>query len=218
MARVIIIPGLGVRSYVDTEAAALTDDGHDVDLLPAPSWRGQHTDLGRYGKALADKINSSDEQVDLLIGLSAGTQAAAVAAAQTPLIKRLLLVGPTVDPAHRTRSGVIRAWRAGEDHPDGPKLRRQARDWLKAGLPNLYRGLMSTITVRLEDVLPRVSADITIVHGDSDLISPLDFSIMLAETVNCRMLIMPDAPHSWPIADHDRFRAVVADLLSRNDP
>lgn len=213
MAKVIMIPGLAVRNYVGAEADALAEDGHDAELLPAPAWRGRPAKLDHYGRALADRIEEHGP-VDLLIGLSAGTQAAAVTAARTGLVRRLLLVGPTVDPAHRTRCRVIKAWRSGEDHPDSPKLRNQAKDWLNAGLPNIYRGMMSTIAVNLEDLLPAVRADVTIVHGDSDLISPLDFAIMLAETCNSRMMIMPDAPHSWPIGDPDRFRSFVRDLLA----
>jgi pimeloyl-ACP methyl ester carboxylesterase len=211
---IMIVPGLAVRSYVQAETDALRTAGHRVELLPAAAWRGRPADLHRYGTELAERIDSTGEPVDLLIGLSAGTQAAAVAA-RSPLVRRLLLVSPTMDPEHRTRLRAIRAWMSGENHPDSPDLRRQARDWLKAGVPRLYRGLMSTISVALEDVLPEVRADTTIVHCDSDVISPLDYALELATRSSARFLVMPDAPHSWPIGDPARFIELVDELLQR---
>jgi pimeloyl-ACP methyl ester carboxylesterase len=211
---IMVVPGLAVRSYVQAEADALAGAGYRVDLLPAPAWRGQPADLRDYGQELAKRIDSDGRPVDLLIGLSAGTQAAAVAA-RSRLVRRLLLVGPTMDPDHRTRLRTIRSWMSGENHPDSPDLSRQARDWLKAGLPRLYRGLTSTITVALEDVLPQVHADTTIVHSDSDVISPLDYALELAATNGARFLVMPDAPHSWPIGDPARFIELVDELLGK---
>ncbi|HET9647724.1 MAG TPA: hypothetical protein VFP34_05770, partial [Microlunatus sp.] len=58
----------------------LSAAGHQVDLLPAPTWRGVPSDLEAYGRWTADRISASGRPVDLLIGLSVGTQAAAVAA------------------------------------------------------------------------------------------------------------------------------------------
>ena len=58
-------------------------------------------DLAAYGRELGAEISAAGKPVDVLIGLSAGTQAAAVAAAATPLVRRLVLVSPTVDPESR---------------------------------------------------------------------------------------------------------------------
>jgi pimeloyl-ACP methyl ester carboxylesterase len=66
-----------------------------------PAWRGVEHDLERYGRNLAADIDRGGAPVDVLIGLSAGTQAAAVAASGTDLVKRLVLVSPTIDPAYR---------------------------------------------------------------------------------------------------------------------
>lgn len=215
---VIIVPGPAVRSYVRAEADALTQAGYRVDLPSAPAWRDRPADLADYGRQLADRIAQAARPVDLLIGLSAGTQAAAVAARDNPLVRRLLLVGPTMDPAHRTRRSAMRSWLQGEDRPDAPGLLRQGRDWARAGLPRLYRGLASTISVRLEDVLADVPAEVTIVHPDSDQISPLDYALGLAESTGARFRVMPDAPHSWPIHDADRFVSFVDTLIGSGSP
>jgi hypothetical protein len=50
----------------------------DVELLPAPGLTNGPADLRRYGEALADRLRAGPP-VDLLVGLSVGAQAAAVA-------------------------------------------------------------------------------------------------------------------------------------------
>jgi hypothetical protein len=80
MARVIVVPGLAVRAYAELPVRHLRDNGHDAKLLEPPAWRGVHHDLERYGRKLAADIDHHGALVDVLIGLSAGTQAVTVAA------------------------------------------------------------------------------------------------------------------------------------------
>ena len=82
MARVLVVPGLAVHAYAELPARHLRDNGHDAELLVPPAWRGVDHDLERYGQALAADIDR-DGAPDLLIGLSVGAQAAAVAASST---------------------------------------------------------------------------------------------------------------------------------------
>jgi pimeloyl-ACP methyl ester carboxylesterase len=74
----------------------------DARLLQPPAWRGVEHDLERYVRNLAADIDRAGAPVDVLIGLSAGTQAAAVTASGTDLVQRLVLVSPTIDPAYRS--------------------------------------------------------------------------------------------------------------------
>ena len=83
MARVIVVPGLAVRGYVAPPVQHLRDNGHDATLLQPPAWRGVDQDLELYGRHLAADIDSDGAPVDVLIGLSAGSQAATVAASMT---------------------------------------------------------------------------------------------------------------------------------------
>lgn len=202
-----------MRSYAVPAAEALARHGHEVDLRAAPAWHGQPTDLRRYGVDLAAELDRGDRAVDLLVGLSVGTQAAAVAATQLP-VRQLLLVSPTVDPARRSRIRLFAAWRHGEDHPDAPSLRQHVPDWLRAGPRRIYQGFVSAIEVHLEDVLRDVSAPVTVVHAESDTLSDHSYAVSLCEGPERRFLVMPGAPHSWPIGDHDRWIALVDELVA----
>ena len=213
VARVVIVPGLAVRSYAVPAADALAAHGHEVDLRPAPAWRGRPADLRRYGLDLAAELERGGRRVDLLVGLSVGTQAAAVAATRLP-VGQLLLISPTVDPARRQRLRLFAAWQHGEDHPDAPSLRQHLPDWLRAGPRRIYRGFVSAIDLHLEDVLGDVSAPVTIIHAECDTLSDHSYAVSLSDGPDRRFLVMTGAPHSWPIGDHDRWIALVDELVA----
>jgi hypothetical protein len=213
VARVVIVPGLAVRTYALPAVAALRGAGHDVELLPAPGWRGVPDRVQDYGRWLADRLNGEQSDVDVLVGLSVGTQAAAVAAA-AGRVEQLLLVSPTVDPVRRTRRKLVATWLRDDHHPDSPSLALQLPDWSRAGLRRLYRCLVSAVEVRLEDELDRVTAPITIIHAGWDNMTGYDFAAALASRHGAALLELPAAPHSWPIGDEARFVDVINELTS----
>lgn len=213
MASILIVPGLAVRSYAVPAAEGLRVDGHTVDLLPAPTWRGVPDELLRYGRWLAERVRASGSPVDLLVGLSLGTQAAAVAALDCD-VRRLLLVSPTVDPSRRSRGRLLASWLHGDRHPDSESLGQQAPDWARAGPGRIYRGMMSAIHLPLEDLLPEVSAEVTIVHAGWDNLTSFTYAASLASDGVAQLVELPAAPHSWPIGDIPRFRSLARDLLS----
>ena len=172
-------------------------------------------DLELYGRQLGERLRDEDRAVAVLIGLSVGTQAAAVAAAVGGRrVQHLLLVSPTVEPAKRSRRRLLAAWLKGEDHPDSPPLSGQVGDWRHAGARRIFRGFSSAVRVRLEDVLPEVAAKITIVHAEADQLTAHSSALDLAERVGARLLLVPDAPHSWPVGDAGRFVTLVSELAA----
>lgn len=213
MTRVIMVPGLAVRRYLVPAAEALRAAGHEVDLVPPLGWKRSGSDLRRYARRVADRVRR-DGPADLLIGFSVGTQAAVLAAAGEGVASRLLLISPTIDPDRRSRPAALATWLRGEHHRDSPRFAVQSQDWLRAGVSGINRGLLSAIDVRLEDELPRLSIPVTIVHGDADQISPLPFAADLATRSDHELLIMPDAPHSWPVGDGGRYCRLAGRLLS----
>lgn len=212
--RVVIVPGLAVQGYAKPAAAELRARGYRVTLLPAPAWREAAADLEQFGLDLAAEIQSAGEQIALLIGLSVGTQAAAVAAARSAKVERLLLISPTVDPRTRTRRQLIGAWLFGDQDDEGPSVLSQLPDWAHAGPLRILTGFNSAIRLPLENVLPEVTAELTVVHAGNDSLSTHDFASSLAADNNGRFLVMPDAPHSWPVDDVAAFADLVDELTA----
>jgi pimeloyl-ACP methyl ester carboxylesterase len=213
--RVLIVPGLAVRGYANAAQNALVQGGLDAELLDPPAWRTVSADLEVYGRRLGQRICAEGAAVDVLVGLSVGTQAAAVAAAVAgDLVHELLLVSPTVEPAKRSRLRLLSAWLRGENHRDSPALRNQVRDWRRAGAARIVRGFSSAVRVPLEEVLPQVRAAVTIVHAEADRLSAHSYAAGLADCTGARLLLAPDAPHSWPTGDASRFVILVSELAA----
>lgn len=214
MSSVVIVPGMAVRSFVIPAADGLAAAGHRVRLMPAPGWRGVPDRLAVYGEWLAAELRYSGEPVDVLVGLSAGTQAAAVTATQHR-IGHLLLVSPTVPPERRSLGRLLGSWLHGDHHPDSPTLAQQVPDWRRAGARRIYRCVASALEVRLEEVLGGVDAPVTLVHAGWDNLTSFDFVAKLAVEHDLQLVELPAAPHSWPIGDEDRFVALVSSLAVR---
>lgn len=201
------MPGLAVRGYARTACDRLASRGFDARLLPAPGEPGSPARLDVYGRDLGARIDEGSG-VDVLVGLSVGTQAAAVAAAESTTLRHLVLVAPTVDPAARTVSRLLGRWAAGGLREDPRLIATQAPDWRRAGARALRDGVRSAVDVELEHVLPDVGARLTVVHPEADRLTSHGYAASLVADRG-RLVVIPGASHSWPHGDADGF----ADLL-----
>jgi hypothetical protein len=207
--RILVVPGLAVARYIESAVDALRVHGHEAVLLPAPAQREEAADLAGYGAALAGRLRDDGRELDLLIGLSVGSQAAAVTAAGTPLVRRLLLVSPTVDPVVRSMPRLLAAWVRGGIREKPALLRHQLPDWQSTSLSQLRHGLASALRVRLEEVLPDVGAQLIVAHAEHDRLTSHAYAARLAHEHGGQLVTIPGASHSWPYDDSDRFRIVV---------
>ena len=215
MVRVVIVPGLAVRGYAVEATEALIGAGFEARLEQPPGWPGQATELDAYGHRLAAGLRREFRPVELLIGLSVGSQAAAVAAAHVQ-VGNLLLVSPTVPPELRNEPRLLARFLRGENHRDSPSWPSQLPDWRRAGLKRILACFRSTTEVVLEDILPAVTAPTTIAHGDADQLSTHNYAAALANQFGASLRLLPDAPHSWPVGDPNRFLTMVRDLTGHS--
>ena len=210
--RVIVVPGLAVHAYAEPPVRHLRDNGYDAKLLSPPAWRGMDHDLERYGRNLAADIDRAGTPVAVLIGLSVGTQAAAVAASLTDLVERLVLVSPTIDPAYRSMIKQALVFVRGDPHDKAGYL-SHAPDWSRAGVIRIFRGFASAIALHLEDILPKVQAAVTIIHTEYDPLTTHSYASSLAEINSARLVLIPGVSHSWPKADSARFLRFIDELV-----
>ncbi len=211
--RVVIVPGLAVRRYVAPAARALTDAGWWVRLETPPGAPGAAHTLREYGEDLARRLR--DEPADLLVGLSVGTQAAAVAAVRAGAsVGTLVLASATVAPELRGGGRLLARWALAGRHESPCLLGTQLPEWLRAGPVAIGRGLRSTRSAYLEDVLPAVAAPLVVVHSRDDVVCPHAYAAQLAATYGGRLLLVPRGTHSWPYRDAAGFRDTLERIRS----
>ena len=212
--KVIVVPGLAVRRYAEEPAERLRQAGYEADLRPALAWRGVPLDLAAYGRQLGADVIAAGRPVDVLVGLSAGSQAAAVAAAATPLVRRLVLVSPTVDPDSRTLVKMLARYLKPNPNEKVALFSEQLPDWSKAGPRRILNGFRSAIELGLEGILGQVHAELTIVHADYDQLTSYAFAAQLAADFNGTLLVAPSGSHYWPTRDPEGFLRLIDELVA----
>jgi hypothetical protein len=216
--RVVIVPGLAVRSYLRPTRAALRRRGIDVHLAPAPGQPGELCDLSAFGRSIGEQLR--DRPADLLVGLSVGAQAAAVAATAangsngSGGVRHLVLVSPTMEPPARRRSVLARRFVAAGRYERPTLLGEQIPDWLRAGPRRVAAVASSSRRLPLEGLLTSGGVRLTVVHAEHDTITSHDYAARVAAAGGGRLVVVPDASHSWPYGDEERFADTVAELLA----
>lgn len=208
---VAVVPGVGVRRYLLASMESLRDRGLDVVLLPSPGQPGMASDLVRYADQIGPALSRAP--LDLLVGLSIGTQAAADVAGRFRPPGQLLLVGPTVDPACRSLPSLLATWaHAGTREPAG-LLGPQAADWRDAGARSLAAVLRSAIARPLDPRCAPPSVPTVVVRAERDLVTSHEYASALASTWDAQLVIVPGGAHSWPYGDPERFADLVEGRL-----
>jgi pimeloyl-ACP methyl ester carboxylesterase len=116
-----------------------------------------------------------------LVANSFGCQIAAEFAVRHPWrLERLVLQGPTVDPAARTMRQQI--WRSILNSRNEPSSLGwiSLRDYWAAGLPRAWTTFRLVLADRIEDKLPRIDAVTLVVRGDRDPLVPHDWAKRVA--------------------------------------
>jgi pimeloyl-ACP methyl ester carboxylesterase len=212
--KIIVVPGLAVRRYAEPPVERLRQAGYTVDLRPGLAWRGVPVDLAAYGQQLGAEIAAAGAPVDVLVGLSAGTQAAAVAATTTPLVRRLVLVSPTIDPDRRNTVKMLAIFLKPNPNEEFALFSELLPDWSKAGPRRILHGFRSAIELPLEDILGQVEAELTIVHADYDQLTTYAFKAQLAADFGGTLLVAPSGSHSWPTNDPEGFLRLIDELVA----
>ncbi|MEO8261456.1 MAG: hypothetical protein ABI566_02705 [Pseudolysinimonas sp.] len=211
--RIFIVPGMAVREYARPAAEAVMARGHQVELLKAPSWRGVPVGLDAYGYRIAEELERKGTDVDLLIGLSVGTQVVAAAATRTARVKTVMLISPTFDPKIRSMRGTMSRWFERGEGDDQSDWGRQLRDWTHTDPVRIGVALRSALKSSLEDVLPHVQSKLITVHAQHDRMSRPELVESLAVENEGRYHHQPGGKHSWPVEDVETFADFVDEVI-----
>jgi pimeloyl-ACP methyl ester carboxylesterase len=184
----VLIHGIGMgRSVFGDLVSHLDDSAHIIALdLPgygeAPEPRRVLT-MERTADLVAAFLRERVGSPVVLIGHSMGAQVAGEVAARHPeTVARLVLVGPTVDPAARTAR--VQLWRLLRDIAvENPKvIALGTREYVRAG-PRLRAKFRAMLVHRPEDSFDRIIAPTLVLRGEDDLVVPLVWCRRLADAI-----------------------------------
>ena len=174
---VVMVHGFGISSsyfvplgnLLAGEFASYAPDlpGHGKSETPP-----RPLDVPALAEALIAWMDAFDIERAALVGNSMGCQIVAEAAVRFPQrVDRLVLIGPTVDPAARA------AWRQIGRLLRGGYFERISlvgillRDFARMG-PRLFPEFRFMLEDRIEEKLPRVTAPVMLVRGERDYVAP----------------------------------------------
>ncbi|CAD6563050.1 alpha/beta fold hydrolase [Paraburkholderia sabiae] len=200
---VVLVHGLVISSrYMEPLASAL---GRQFRVL-APDLPGfgesrfiggdkaRTLTLAQLADALHDWLAALGIDRAAFVGNSFGCEILALLACRHPeVVDRLVLQGPTTDPAARTL--VAQAWR---DLVNGRRERARSPaatgriDYAKAGLGRAFATMQILIRDRIEERLPHVMAPTLVVGGTRDPVAPPEWAARVARLLPHGSLAMID--------------------------
>ena len=176
--RLVLLHGLAVSHRYLMPVAARLAVHHPVHVVDLPGFGlssepGRVLDVAEHAAHVAAWLEASGLAPVVVLGNSFGCQVAVDLAVRHPyLIRGLILVGPTVDPAARTVSRQLLRWlrdTAREDPMQLPILLRDVRD---AGLRRVAGTLAHAVRDPIESKLPLVKAPTLVTRGAKEPIAP----------------------------------------------
>lgn len=198
----ILVPGIGVSSnYFERLAFQLNEFGpvHALDLpgfggVPHP--KGAAMTVKTYAELVGRVIDELGLTDPVVVGHSMGTQIVAELAAGRELTD-LVLISPVVNPhERRLRTAALRFLQSSRHEP--PKVAALAiYAYLLCGVRWFYKVLPSMMRYRIEDTLPKITANTLVIIGERDALCPTAWAQEVADLLpQAQVWRIPGAAHS----------------------
>jgi pimeloyl-ACP methyl ester carboxylesterase len=213
----VLVHGIGMGRSVFDDLAHHLRDG-EVILLDLPGY-GEAPEprrvltIERTADLVAAYLRARAGRPAVVIGHSMGAQIALEVAVRHPRVaERIVLVGPTVDPA--ARSAPRQLWRLLRDIAiESPRvIARGAREYVRAG-PHLRAQFRAMLVHRPEDVLARAGVPALVLRGEHDLVAPPQWCRRVADTLpDGRLREVPGHGHETMIRDAESAARLIREF------
>lgn len=219
----VLVHGIGMghsvfRALTDRLAAegrVLALDMPGFGDSPEPSSPRSIADSGDLIAEFAERLGVVEP---VLVGHSMGAQVVVEAAARHPrLSDRVVLIAPTVNASERTVPK--QAWRMLQDLIDeNPRvIWLGAVHYVKTGPRWFFRKLRAMLDHRIEDVLPHVHAEVLVLRGADDKVSPHDWVAEVTDLLpRGRMREIAERGHEAMITNPDPVAALILAFARRD--
>ncbi len=218
---VVFVAGLGSGDYLLPHAERLATSRRV--LLPDMPGFGDSRGPARLrsveefaaalGALLRDEV---DGPVDL-IGNSFGTQIAlALAETEPDAVRRLVLIGPTMDRTARTYPHLLGRWLLTAPIEPPSLAVSLARSYLKCGIRTPALAFRASIRDQPERRIATIPHPVLLIRGMRDRIAPRRWLEELQDcAAHAEIVEVPDTAHTVDYAAPERVAPIVAEFLDR---
>lgn len=217
---VVCVHGVGVSSRYFTPTLEVLGAEFDVLAPDLPGFGGSGDpgfalDLPGLADALLGWIDAAGLQRVALLGNSFGCQIAVETALRRPdAIERLVLQGPTTDPAARTVLGQVGRRLVNSPAEDPRQTPLILRDYRDAGLRRLRLTFRAALADRIEDKLPALALPVLVVRGERDRLVPQAWAEQVTRLLpQGRLAVVPGAAHTLNFSMPDALAEAVGAFL-----
>jgi 2-hydroxy-6-oxonona-2,4-dienedioate hydrolase len=200
---VVLVHGLGVSSRYMAPLARELAPFYRVFALDLPGFGrsekpARPLGLVELAEAVASFMRTTGLRAATVVGNSYGCQIAMELAARRPrLVERLALVGPTTDPARRTRFQHVARLLLDATREPISLLGIAVSDYVRCGPRRILHALDEALAHPLEDQLSRVLAPALVVRGMRDpLVSAAWAEELASELPAGRLVVVPGVAHA----------------------
>ncbi|WP_377644870.1 alpha/beta fold hydrolase [Oryzobacter terrae] len=216
---VVLVPGLGLdaRSWHLVRAALTTR----VEVVTLPSMgrrapRGCDLHVEQQADRLLQALPRGRDVV--LVGHSAGCPVVVEAAARSPHVLGVVLVGPVTDPRARTWPRMLAGWLATAPRERPSEVPSVLPQYRSTGAGSMLRGMNQMRRYRTHVGLAAVPVPVHVVRGEHDRIARQDWCTRLAGLGAGEVTSVPAGAHMVPLTHPGAVVAGIERLLARVGP
>jgi 2-hydroxy-6-oxonona-2,4-dienedioate hydrolase len=220
---IVLVHGLGVASRMVTPLARELAGSDATILAPDLPGFGASAELPaasitEQGATVAAAIRRWGPPVALL-GCSFGTQVALAAAEELGAdLDALVLVSPTIDPAHRSLGALAARWPLELATQPSALRRIQRQDHATAGLSRVLGTLLASLEDRPEDRARGITAPTLVVRGTRDPLVTTGWAKHLAALLPAGRVVVLPGRHAMTFTEPQSLATTVDRFLGSEMP